>query len=755
MQPNNKYDIVKEVFFEEHFPVPKSDQENLLNESFDENEFVNKDEVIENLNAFWTLPSLKQRKYAKNFPLIIECIGINSITTLVDGIYKTNLKQVEDHVEVGLLICNHIEVILKSLETSKETHDDETIKSKIHLTILDFLKLLIESKNHELLLNSRKKLVTIAHYLNDSNYNNELLTIILTLLHDNINEQNRLGALNLITKLHARFSKSYIEGFIATDIIALMQDPKIGVRVEAYKTFFVILDSFDPEFIERKFFSLIEKMSEDDNNNIRLIFVQNIPLMSKKLDFKKFEFKILPKYINTLASKNRFVKEEAFLNLGVLIVTLLQSNSASNIREIYHSNMFDKIYDKYFEIPYLIKKMNLSSKKKIIRANFGILKKVTMIKKTTLWQRIKKLYIYTEDIDKQIIEMAKLELAAQLDHIAEIMDHNIVENELIKLIDKKYLTIGPTASEKVKQTTIKVLSGVLKQLNKETREKFADVYQLTMSQDIRKWRFRFVIAEQFDSLTSLFNPLTTVQKFVPMIFSFCKDNCAVVRKRASRNIWMLLKNIQTHELGKQVVTMNIKEFGKYNRFSLRQSFILMMEGILINLPESVDDEMVAILKNLAGDKVVNNQIALAMLLGILKKNEIKTDWEMVVLKELMRHPDIDLFTHLREIYVDKETATVLDKELNRMRNKRRATVQGEKDKIEKIKKSRSSMSDGENSVNSLKIHEKDKGVIEGIMPDESYEEYNSNSSKEDEDTSALTVIYNEWKLSVAESYLNN
>ena len=65
------------------------------------------------------------------------------------------------------------------------------------------------------------------------------------------------------------------------------------------------------------------------------------------------------------------------------------------------------------------------------------------------------------------------------------------------------------------------------------------------------------------------------------------------------------------------------------------------------------------------------------------------------------------------------------------------------------------MSDGENSVNSLKIHEKDKGVIEGIMPDESYEEYNSNSSKEDEDTSALTVIYNEWKLSVAESYLNN
>lgn len=689
MQTENTYDIVQRVFLEEHFPNPETEGHNLLNESFDEEEFASVEHVKGNLHGFWQLPTIKQKKYAKNFPLILEKIGIENILLLVDSVYLPDRKLLEANFEVGLLLLNDIDMLLKSMVSTSVTANDKKLQSQVHGRLLDFIKSLVESKNSSLSSKSRQFLVQISEYLDDQNYNNELLTIVLTLLHDNINESNRLAALSLITRLHARFAKNYIEGFIATDIIALMQDPKVSVRVEAYKTFFVILTSFDSEFIERKFFELIENMSEDNNNDIRIIFVQNVPLMSQKISFKKFEFKIMPKYLNTLDSKNRFVKEEAFYNLGPLIVALLQAKSSTSLLEVFHSATFDKVYEKYFELPKLVAKMNPNTKKNIIKANYALLKKVIMIKKPNLWARIKKLFIFTEELEKVVIETAKLELASQLDHIATVVDHQIVEKELIQLIDRKYLTIGPTTSEKVKQATIKVLSGVLKQLNKETREKYADVYQLTMSEDIRKWRFRFVISEQIDALSSLFSPTTIMYKIVPMIFAFCKDNCCVVRKAACNNIWRLLDNIKADSLCKRIVLMNIKEFGMYNRFSLRQSYILMMEGIVLNLVNEVDQEMIDILKELAGDPVINNRICLAIFIGNLKHKEYDNEWTREILSKLLAKPDIDLFKHLRKYFTDEEVVKVLDEHLDKLQSRRRATVAQEREHIALIKQRKS------------------------------------------------------------------
>ena len=712
MQSDNKYDILQNVFLEESFPSPDSEGGNLLNESFDEEEFSCPEQVKENLKDFWNMPGSKQKKYAKSFPLILEKIGIENIRLLVEGVYTAGAKLLEDNYDVSSLLLNDIEMLLRCLVSSPVTTNNSELQSQVHTRLLAFIKSLVESKNPQLQYKSRHFLVKIAEYLDDQNYNNELLTIVLTLLHDNINQSNRLAALSLITQLHTRFSKSYIEGFIATDIIALMQDPKVSVRVEACKTFFVILTSFENDFIERKFFDLIEGMSDDNNNDIRIIFVQNMPLVSQKLSFKKFEYKILPKFINTLSSKNRFVKEEAYHILGQLIVALLQSKNATNLLEVFHSATFDKIYEKYFELPKLIAKMNPNTKKNIIKANYGLLRKVIVIKKPNLWDKIKKLFVFTEELDKAIIEIAKLELAQQLDHIATVLDHQIVEKELIQLIDKKYLTIGPTTSEKVKQTTIKVLAGVLKQLNKETREKYADVYQLTMGEDIRKWRFRFVISEQIHALSSLFNSNTITYKIVPMIFAFCKDNCSIVRKTASNNIWRLLSNVREDSLCKRIVLMNIKEFGKYNRFSLRQSFIFMIEGIALNLRDEIDQEMIDILKELAEDPVVNNRICLAMFLGSCKLSGFSTDWTAEILRKLLEEPDIDLFKHLRKYYYDSEVATVLDEHLDRLQKKRRATVAKEKEHVDEIRKQRSSESKPKDSQTSDK--DAPKNVLDGL-----------------------------------------
>lgn len=54
--------------------MPQKNEEGLLNESFDENEFKDKDVILQEISNFWTLSSSYQRKMVKNLPLILDKI---------------------------------------------------------------------------------------------------------------------------------------------------------------------------------------------------------------------------------------------------------------------------------------------------------------------------------------------------------------------------------------------------------------------------------------------------------------------------------------------------------------------------------------------------------------------------------------------------------------------------------------------------------------------------------------------------------
>lgn len=106
---------------------------------------------------------------------------------------------------------------------------------------------------------------------------------------------------------------------MATDIVSMMQEKRNDVRKKAHQTFIALLSLFDGEFVSRKFFSSLQRMSEDLNSDIRLVFVDSICLIASKLPFEQFEEMILPKFIAHLESKHRFIKEKSFAKLGNLI----------------------------------------------------------------------------------------------------------------------------------------------------------------------------------------------------------------------------------------------------------------------------------------------------------------------------------------------------------------------------------------------------------------------------------------------------
>lgn len=119
-----------------------------------------------------------------------------------------------------------------------------------------------------------------------------------------------------------RFSKQFLDGFVATDIVSMMQEKNNEVRKRAHETFIALLTLFDRDLVSKKFFDSVKQMAADLNTEIRLIFVDSICLLAAKLPFDLFEQAVLPKFILHLESKHRFIKEKSLGKLGHLICTI-------------------------------------------------------------------------------------------------------------------------------------------------------------------------------------------------------------------------------------------------------------------------------------------------------------------------------------------------------------------------------------------------------------------------------------------------
>lgn len=287
---------------------------------------------------------------------------------------------------------------------------------------------------------------------------------------------------------------------------------------------------------------------------------------------------------------------------------------------------YQALLKKYFKLPTLLQKMNYSAQENILRENFKFLGQVVVPLGGDSWGMFKSLLNLVENIKPgSLVEICKLAISEKLDLISENLPKSIVENELILIIDKLFLSVGPTTTVKVKLNTLKVFSKVLSRLEPKRREQYADVYHSALQSDMLKWRFRLIIVSQFESLLQLF-PLQKVNDFfMPMMIKFCMDECYVVRRNASASFWLLYKAIKEGQLevAKQMVDINFLYFAEYNRFSFRQSFVYMSEGILLNCSEHFCPEAAEKLLVLSKDPVINVRVSLARLVSAVRQAGIQ------------------------------------------------------------------------------------------------------------------------------------
>ena len=314
---------------------------------------------------------------------------------------------------------------------------------------------------------------------------------------------------------------------------------------------------------------------------------------------------------------------------------------------------YQVLVKKYFKLPTYLQKMNYSAQENILRENFKFLDSVIIPLSGDAWEFFKSLLKLVENMKPgSLIEICKLAISDKFDVISEHLPKSIVEKELILIIDKLFLSVSATTTVKVKLSTLKVFSKVLFQLEPKQRERYADVYHSALQSDKLKWRFRLIIVSQMEGLLSLF-PLQKVNDFfMPMIIKFCMDECYVVRRNASASFWVLYKKIKEGELdlAKQMIDINFLYFGDYNRFSFRQSFVYMSEGILCHCKELFTQEAAEKLLILSKDPVINVRVSLGRLIQSVRRAGIKIEetWFEQIQENLMLFEDPDVSRLLKD-----------------------------------------------------------------------------------------------------------
>ena len=111
------------------------------------------------------------------------------------------------------------------------------------------------------------------------------------------------------------------------------------------------MDVLPNDFLSDKGIKQIELMQKDQINEIKLLFVWNMPKIAKYIPFVLFNNRILPIYLKNFKSKNRFIKEDSFLVLGETINSMINKNDEQPEKLFDSNSLIFKLIEQYYQLP--------------------------------------------------------------------------------------------------------------------------------------------------------------------------------------------------------------------------------------------------------------------------------------------------------------------------------------------------------------------------------------------------------------------
>eukprot|EP01017_Pseudomicrothorax_dubius_P051347 TRINITY_DN9868_c0_g1_i4.p1 TRINITY_DN9868_c0_g1~~TRINITY_DN9868_c0_g1_i4.p1 ORF type:complete len:460 (-),score=60.10 TRINITY_DN9868_c0_g1_i4:487-1866(-) len=378
-----------------------------------------------------------------------------------------------------------------------------------------------------------------------------VLTVVLEMAHDQVNEDNRVVALQLFGKLSNFFGKDLCEQFIALEFVSLGDDHVIRVRKECVANLESITRLVSTKFRNERLFPFFLRKSEDEAPVVRKACLDNLYKMSLLADISLRQKELTEIVLRLLKDGNDLVRIAAFKCLGPFIACL---------RDAKHIN--DGLLEYYVKMA-KSKVNKQAGENEIMFACAFSLPGVLRTLGTSRWGVIKKTY---HKLAKSPDRKVRKPIACSLHEVARILGPERTEKELYPLL-MKFLD---DESEEIRYGVVAHVADFMLQFPEAHRERLLDLL-LELKKEQTRWRERELIASQIDRLAYIFDSERTFAFIVPICFSLCSDVVAFVRNEAAAKIFALVLRLSGHSPEKlNVLLENIKHYATQNKFFHRQ-----------------------------------------------------------------------------------------------------------------------------------------------------------------------------------------
>ncbi|CAK91467.1 unnamed protein product (macronuclear) [Paramecium tetraurelia] len=441
------------------------------------------------------------------------------------------------------------------------------------------------------------QLTKIALHLQGDEKGNQLLPIIIKMAHDDLNQDNRIVALQLMGKLSSMFGIQLSESFIAFEVMSLGEDSKQDVRKEAVNQLPLVAKVVGKDFFNKKLFPFYMKRCKETNTKVKTACVEHFLQIVELSSQNQKTADLTAQLLQFQNDSNKYVKGVAYRCLARFIAAIEKDKIEPRLIENY-LKMADS------DIRELLPEQQV-----MFACAYGfpaVLQTVGVAR----WQQLHKLFNH---LWKQKNERICKTLAASLHEIAKIIGAEKAEIDLFPVLETIFVK---EPNDNVLMGCVKNLSQFLKIFSDEKKEAFLEIF-FFIQRDLKKWRIRESIANQLDEMALIFPAEIIFRMILPIAFKLCTDNVAQVRKIASSKIYAFFQGIKDSPLSEQYQTFIIESmigFQKSSVFYQRQSFIQMCSKIMQFEDAIFQQHLLRPLLELAQDKVQSVRYMLYMAL---------------------------------------------------------------------------------------------------------------------------------------------
>ncbi|CAK70915.1 unnamed protein product (macronuclear) [Paramecium tetraurelia] len=498
------------------------------------------------LKCFQELINKERLAYAEHLAEVFELIGDDAYRNL--GFI---LKQfVHDSYSIQLSIIRQLPILVEQIKKRQSGYAE----LKDH--VLPFMNIFLEHQDQDIKKEVLTQLLKIAPFLIESDKVDIILAHLIEMAHDEKSNQNRMLAAETFGKCASLFSMKYCESYICGELLSLGIDLNEFVREKAIEQLPNLSVSLSQKLIS--YLQIFLRSCEDRLLQIKNACIRSISGICKYARHDLKTSKLIPKYLEFFCDQNKDVRKTAYEYLGEFISTIKFTEKDQQQLETllaYYQNQLDKninmmgvdlVYKCAFYFPGVLQAIG-RNRWLMIQPLYGFLLKYPSDSRKS---KFPQLIVFMKWLNCWVPDLSKEHLITVLETLAQDKLQEVRNGIVLNL--SKFISIFPI----------------------EERDYVIDLL-LNFQKDQHKWRTRQIICTSIFPITRCFNNDTIFFHIAPILFKFCSDTVAKVRRKASKNVVHLVETFEEEGEQRTVILEQIRAFSHSKRFNQRQSYCWM------------------------------------------------------------------------------------------------------------------------------------------------------------------------------------